>query len=109
MPVIFHYLKPVSYTHLVIVVKGYCLSVEIRKACNLSPGIVSVFPDISKCEMCIRDSGHTVRMSYDSRGNLTQTVAAGKSRINFTYDIYNNLTSLSINGKTCLLYTSRCV
>ena len=41
-------------------------------------------------------------MSYDSRGNLTQTVDAGKRRINFTYDIFNNLTSLSINGRTRL-------
>ena len=35
-------------------------------------------------------------------GNLTQTVDAGKRRINFTYDIFNNLTSLSINGRTRL-------
>ena len=49
--------KGETYTYSqVIVVKGYCLSVEIRKACNLSPGIVSVFPDISKCVCYCADS-----------------------------------------------------
>ena len=52
--------------------------------------------------LCISQTdrnGHTIRMAYDNRGNVTQVVDSLKKRTNFTYDANNNLVTISVNGK----------